>query len=450
MAAEVATVVLWGREIGAVAWNPDRKVTAFEYIPEFQRSGLELAPLMMPLGRQVYSFPELGWQSFHGLPGMLADSLPDKFGNLLINEWLVREGRDPESFTPVERLCYIGSRGMGALEYKPALRKESRSTKVEIAALVELARKAIAEKETLSTHLGRGDKEDVEAMRDILRVGTSAGGARAKAIIAWNDKTGEVRSGQVKAPKGFGYWLLKFDGMASGEDKEMGNPKGYGNIEYAYHLMAKEVGIEMSECRLYHENDRSHFMSRRFDRTNDGDKLFMQSLCGLGHMDFNLAGAYGYEQAMEVIDRLGLSREALEQLFRRMVFNVFGRNQDDHTKNIAFLMDKQGRWRLAPAYDVIYSYNPDGLWTGQHQMTINGKRDHFALEDFYAVAERFRISRNATKQILEEIDDVMGRWPQFAEKAGVPKKWTKQIATAHRRQRDLRQNDGAFRKERKK
>jgi serine/threonine-protein kinase HipA len=439
MPAEVARVVLWGSEIGAVAWNPERKVAAFEFVREFQSSGLELAPLMMPLGRQVYSFPQLSWESFHGLPGMLADSLPDKFGNLLIDEWLVREGRDPNSFTPIERLCYVGTRGMGALEYRPALVKGSRSAKVDIGTLVELARKAIAEKETLSTQIGRGDKEDVEAMRDILRVGTSAGGARAKAIIAWNRKTGEVRSGQVKAPDGFEYWLLKFDGVAGNRDKEIGDPKGYGNIEYAYYLMAREIGIEMSECRLYRENDRSHFMTRRFDRTDDGDKILMQSLCALGHMDYNQAGAYSYEQAMEIIERLAVPRKALEQLFRRMVLSVLGRNQDDHTKNIAFLMDKQGSWRLAPAFDIIYSYNPDGLWTDQHQMTINGKRDHFALADFYAVAERFRIlKRSAIEEILGEVDDVIGRWPQFADQAHVPAKWRKQIAANHRRLHDLR------------
>ena len=430
-----ADVLLWGNVIGSASWDADRQLALFEYAPDFLDSGIALAPLTMPLRKQVYSFPELARESFHGLPGMLADALPDRFGNLLIDEWLVRTGRAPSDFTPVERLCYLGQRGMGALEFRPALRdRQSGSVPVNVAALVDLANTALAQKEMLATKIGPENEEELDGMRDILRVGTSAGGARAKAVIAWNEKSGEVRSGQVKAPPGFGYWLIKFDGIGGNRDKELNDPQGFGKIEYAYHRMALAAEIEMSECRLFQENGRSHFMTRRFDRTNDGKKIFMQSLCGIAHMDFNQAGAYGYEQALDVAQRLGLGAGALEQLFRRMVFNVMARNQDDHTKNIAFLMNKRGEWRLAPAYDVIYCYNPDGAWTRRHQMSVNGKHDHFEKADFEAVAKRFNLlKKNGVDLVIEQTAAALARWPQFAAEAGVPEQTAQQIASHHRR-----------------
>jgi len=429
-----ADIILWGNAIGSASWDADRQLALFQYAPDFLDSRIELAPLTMPLKKQVYSFPELAHESFHGLPGMLADALPDRFGNLLIDEWLVRTGRTPADFTPVERLCYLGRRGMGALEFRPALRdRQSGSVPVDVAELVDLANTALAEKEMLSTQLNGKNEEDLEAMRDILRVGTSAGGARAKAVIAWNEKSGEVRSGQVKAPPGFGYWLIKFDGVAGNRDKELNDPQGFGKIEYAYHRMALAAGIEMSECRLFEENGRSHFMTRRLDRTAEGKKIFMQSLCGIAHMDFNQAGAYGYEQAMDVAQRLGLGADALEQLFRRMVFNVMARNQDDHTKNIAFLMNKRGEWRLAPAYDVIYCYNPDGAWTRRHQMSVNGKHDNFERADFDAVAKRFSIlKKTGVDQVLEKTAAALARWSEYAAEAGVPETTARQIASHHR------------------
>lgn len=438
MSVPVANVVLWGRVIGAVSWDEDRGLAAFEYTPEFQQSGIELAPLRMPLGPSIYTFPELNRRSFYGLPGMLADALPDKFGNLLIDEWLVRSGRDRRSFTPVERLYYVGARGMGALEFEPAIRSAlDKSDTVDVAQLVKLASIALAEKERLDTLL-TGDAADAEAMRDILRVGTSAGGARAKAVIAWNEATGEVRSGQVAAPEGFGYWLMKFDGVSGNRDKELDDPQGYGLIEYAYHHMAVAAGIEMSDCRLYHEHGRSHFVTRRFDRADSGEKHFMQSLCALGHYDFNQAGAYSYEQAIDVAQRLGLTSNERQQLFRRAAFNILARNQDDHTKNIAFLMDKSGGWRLAPAFDVTYSYNPEGEWTSRHQMSLGGKRDGFAREDFRIAANRFRILRGQRlTQMLEEVDAAIARWPEFANQAGVPAERAEAIATRHRRLADL-------------
>ena len=442
MPVENAEVILWGRVIGAVAWDRDRSIGSFEYVREFQGSGIQVAPVKMPLGPVIYSFPELARVSFQGLPGMLADSLPDKFGNLLIDEWLLRTGRDIVGFNPVERLCYIGTRGMGALEFSPVISPaHNRSTPVEVDSLVRLASEAIALKQKLVTGSGSGEyknEHDAAAMRDILQVGTSAGGARAKAIIAWNEKTNEVRSGQIKAPEGFGYWLLKLDGVSANKDKELDDPKGYGKIEYAYYLMATAAGLAMSECRLFHEKHRSHFMTRRFDRQDDGGKIHVQSLCGIAHMDFNQSGAYSYEQALDVAQKLGLPRASMEQLFLRMVFNAMARNQDDHTKNIAFLMDKSGNWSLSPAFDIIYSYNPSGAWTGTHQMTINGKQDAFLRDDFYAVSTRFRLGRKKTIDgILEKVDAALGHWPAFAAKAGVPESVASGIAANHRRLRDL-------------
>ncbi len=425
----VAEVKLWGRTIGAVALEDGADVAFFEYDPAFVASGIEIAPLAMPLSRRVYSFPALGREAFRGLPGLLADSLPDRFGNALINAWLATQGRSPESFNAVERLCYIGTRGMGALEYAPALgpTRERRSIHIEIGRLVELASEILAHRNNLQASFGDdGSKE--EALRDILRVGTSAGGARAKAVIAWNPTTNEARSGQVSADPGFEHWLLKFDGVAGNRDKELEDPKGYGVIEYAYYRMATDAGITMSECRLLEENGRRHFMTRRFDRQADGGKLHMQSLGALAHFDYNLAGAYAYEQALLVLRRLGLPMRAVEEQFRRMVFNIVARNQDDHVKNIAFLMDKAGRWSLAPAFDMTYSFQPSGQWTSTHQMTLNGKRDAFTLEDFRACAEAVSMKRGRAEAILQEVRRVVSRWPDYADAAGVSADWRDKIA----------------------
>lgn len=411
----VAEVKLWGRTIGAVALEDGSETATFEYDRAFIGSGIEVAPLTMPLSDRLYSFPALPQITFHGLPGLLADSLPDKFGNALINAWLARQGRTPESFNAVERLSYIGSRGMGALEFVPALGPVARRTsRIEVEKLVELASDILTRRNNLQLSL-----DDDNALKDILRVGTSAGGARAKAVIAWNPRTNEVRSGQVKAGKGFEYWLMKFDGVSGNRDKELEDPKGYGAIEYAYYKMATDAGIEMSSCRLFEENGRRHFMTRRFDRLEGGEKVHMQSLCGLAHYDFNQAGAYAYEQAMQVIRQLGLPMSAVEQQFRRMVFNILGRNQDDHVKNIAFLMDKAGRWSLSPAYDMSYSFQPTGKWTAVHQMTLNGKRDRFVLEDFKACAKAASMKRGRAQTIIDEIRTVVSRWRDYAEEAGV-------------------------------
>ncbi len=428
----VASVRLWGRTIGAVSWDADRRLGNFEYVDAFQRSGIQVAPLTMPLSDQIFSFPALAPETFRGLPGLLADSLPDKFGNAVIDAWLAREGKDIGAFTPVERLCYVGTRGMGALEFEPALGPpRDDDALLEVASLVELAGEILAEREGLQASFDEPDRE--QALRDILSVGTSAGGARAKAIIAWNPDTNEVRSGQVAARPGFAHWLLKFDGVHGDRDRELDVPRGYGQIEYAYYLMAKAAGVEMSECRLLTEGNRRHFMTRRFDRTKGGEKVHMQTLGALAHFDFNRANAYAYEQVFQLMRRLSLPVEQIEQMFVRMVFNVIARNQDDHVKNVAFLMDKAGRWRLSPAYDVTFAYNPNGPWTAQHQLSLNGKRDDFAVTDLEAVADFASLRRGFARDTLERVQEATERWPDFADQAAVTSKFRGEIGKSIRR-----------------
>lgn len=426
----VAEVRLWGTTIGAVSVERAGEPAAFEYTPEFASSGIEVAPLAMPLSRALYRFTSLG-EAFHGLPGLLADSLPDKFGNAVLDAWLAAQGRSPQDINAVERLLYAADRGMGALEFRPALGPRGDASKpLEVAALVELANEVLRERSLLQESFGDSTKE--RALREILRVGSSAGGARAKAVIAWNPATNEVRSGQVQAPEGFGYWLLKFDGVAANRDRELADPLGYGAIEYAYSQMARAAGIEMSECRLFEENGRRHFMTRRFDRRDNGEKLHMQSLAALAHLDFNLAGAHSYEQALLVARRLGLPPESIEELFRRMCFNVVARNHDDHVKNVAFLMDRRGRWSLAPAFDLNYAFNPQGAWTSRHQMTLNGKRDDFTLADFRAVARTALLPRGRERALLAQVAAAVARWPEFAAAADVPPARATLIAHHHR------------------
>lgn len=427
----LAEVRLWDRTIGAVSLDEGATVAAFQYTPEFAASGIEVSPVIMPLGNRVYTFPALPLGTFHGLPGLLADSLPDKFGNALIDAWLATQGRMPASFNAVERLCYTGARGMGALEFAPAAGPAAKAAeKIDIDALVRLASDVLSRRNDLAGSFA--DAGRAAALQDILRVGTSAGGARAKAVIAWNRDTNEVRSGQIAAGDGFDYWLLKFDGVSGNKDKELEDPKGYGAIEYAYYLMAQAAGVTMSECRLLEENGRRHFMTRRFDRLPGGGKLHAQSLCALAHFDFNNPGAYAYEQALLVMRQLNLPMAAVEQQFRRMAFNVIGRNQDDHVKNIAFLMDRQGKWSLSPAFDMTYRYNPSGDWTAQHQMSINGKRDGFSVEDFRACAKSALMKRGRAETIVDEVRAAVARWPEYAGKARVTDDWREQI------QRNLR------------
>lgn len=427
----VAEVMLWGRVIGAVSWDENTGLANFEYDPAFQGSGIEIAPLTMPLSDQIYRFPALPRETFHGLPGLLADSLPDDFGNALIDAWLAKEGRDAGSFNPVERLCYTGNRGMGAVEYTPSQGpSQTDGAPVDVSALVELASEILTRRNNLQGSFVPIERE--ESLQNILRVGTSAGGARAKAIIAWNRNTNEVRSGQIDAGSGFSYWLLKFDGVSGNRDKELDDPAGYGLIEYAYYKMALAAGIDMKECTILEENGRSHFMTRRFDRTDRGRKIHMQSFGAMEHFDYRKPGAYSYEQALRTIRKLDMPMESVEEQFRRMAFNILARNQDDHVKNIAYLMSQSGRWSLSPAFDVTYAYNPDGDWTRTHQMSLNGKRDGFELGDFRACAENASMKRGRAEAILEQVHDAVLGWTSFAHEAGVPETDADRIAHAHR------------------
>lgn len=426
-----AKVILWDSEIGAVSWIEERQVAVFQYDPAFIRSGIQLSPLMMPLRELPYEFPALSRETFRGLPGLLADSLPDKFGNAVIDAWLASQGRTASGFNSVERLCYIGSRGMGGLEFKPALRIfHTKSDAIEVNKLVELSNMILDQRAGLKGVFSGFD--DKGAIEDILRVGTSAGGARAKAILAWNPTTNEFRSGQVNIPSGFEFWIMKFDGISRNRDKELSDPQGYGMIEYAYHLLAVQAGIEMMECRLHHEGGRSHFMTKRFDRNADGSKIHMQSLCALTHVDFNEPALYSYEQTIQTMKRLGLSQNDLEQQVLRAMFNVVGRNHDDHVKNIAFLMNKRGDWKLSPAFDLSYAYDPLGYWTSQHQMSINGKREMFTKEDLISMAKIAGIKRNRAVEMLERVTTSIKSWPEIADRIGIAEDRIKKIQAAQR------------------
>lgn len=409
----LAEVMLWGTRIGTVAFDTESGIGSFEYDRNFLQSGVEISPIVMPLSPRVYRFPGLSQESFHGLPGLLADSLPDKFGNAVIDAWLRRNGRSPESFNPVERLCYTGKRGMGALEYVPARGpKESESESIELDSLVQLASEILQERENL--HIPAGE----DAMREIISVGTSAGGARAKAVIAWNESTGDIRSGQIRAGDGYGYWLIKFDGVNNNGDKEGADEHQHTRIEYAYSLMAKDAGIQMSECRILKEGSRHHFMTRRFDRDmKTGEKIHMQTLGAIAHYDFNQPGVNSYEDAAMVMRKLSVAKPDFQQLYERMAFNVMACNNDDHVKNISFLMNKRGKWSLAPAYDITYAYKPGGMWTGSHQMRINGKQKDITREDLLAAAKSFGLRNAEAQGILEEVQSSLKRWGEFADQA---------------------------------
>jgi len=417
----VAEVRLWGRRIGAVSWSKEDGLASFEYDEDFRRSGIEVAPIHMPLGRRIYQFPGLAEDTFRGLPGMLADSLPDRFGNALIDAWLARTGRTKDSFNPVERLCYVGSRGMGALEYAPAAGPGSTDDPLDVSALV-----------ALTVVLDAESANDPAAIDQILQVGTSAGGARAKAVIAFNPQTMAVHSGQIEAGPGFSHWILKLDGVRPVDEREVGTSQGYGRIEYAYYLMALRAGISMSECRLLEEGGRAHFMTRRFDRSAEGRRVHLQSLAALGHFDFNAAGHYSQEQAIEVMRRLRLPANLLEEQFRRACFNVVARNQDDHVKNIAFLMNQRGEWTLSPAYDLTYSYNPAGDWTSTHQMSLNGKRDGFSLEDLLDFSSFCDLKPPRARLVVTEVLDAVRAWKELATDAEVPDETAREIARHHR------------------
>lgn len=417
-----AIVNIWGKMVGAVAWDEKSEWASFEYDPAFKRLGWELSPLKMPLSpeQRIYSFPELrketgsSFDTFKGLPGLLADMLPDRYGNELINLWLAQQGRPENSMNSVEMLCFIGKRGMGALEIEPTILKQNVNTfSVEINSLVEIASKMLSKKEPFVANL-KSDEE--KAMREILKIGTSAGGARPKAVIAYNEKTGEVRSGQTRAPEGFEHWLLKLDGVS---EVQLGATHGYGRVEYAYYLMALDCGIEMMPCRLLEENGRAHFMTRRFDREGSYTKHHIQTFCAMKHFDYNRVNSYSYEQLFQTMRELKLTYAEAEQMFRRMVFNVIARNCDDHSKNFSFILKQGDRWRLAPAYDLCHAYRPGSEWVSRHALSVNGKRENITREDLIVIGRSIRNKK--AEEIIDQVNDTVHNWNYYADKAGVDK-----------------------------
>ena len=429
---DYAYVKIWGQQIGVVRWLAERNLASFQYEDSFLSKNWDLSPIKMPIrnGNHIYSFPELlkakdsTNDTFKGLPGLLADSLPDKYGNKLIDQWLAQNGRPMDSMNPVEKLCFIGNRGMGALEFEPAQLKAGKNTfAIEISGLVDIAKKMVSTREKFETNLS---KDEQRAMREILKVGTSAGGARPKALIAYNKNTGEIRSGQTKVPQGFEHWLLKLDGVS---DAQFGDSLGWGRVEYAYYLMAKECKISMMECELLEENGRAHFMTKRFDREGNNTKHHIQTLCGIQHFDYNDVYGYSYEQLFQTMRELGLPYPDAEKMFRRMVFNVIATNYDDHTKNFAFRLKQDAKWELAPAYDVCYSYDPTSQWVSQQTLSINGKHKNISKSDLMKIAKSIRNKEG--ENIIEEINRVVKNWGDFASKAKVSDKLFKEIKSNH-------------------
>jgi serine/threonine-protein kinase HipA len=425
----VAEVKIWGELAGAVSWNEETGLASFEYDPDFKKLNWDLAPFKMPVSSsgKIITFPELRKDknaesdTFKGLPGLLADTLPDKYGNQLINMWLAQQGRPQDSMNPVEMLCFIGTRGMGALEFEPATFRENKRTfSIEMESLVDIARKILSGREAFTTNL---HKDDEKAVLEILKIGTSAGGARPKAVIAYNEKTGEVKSGQTKAPNGFEHWLIKLDGVS---DVQLGVTKGYGRVEMAYYNMAIACGIVMMPSRLLEENGRAHFMTKRFDREGGDIKHHIQTFCALQHFDYNLITSFSYEQLFQTMRELKLTYPDAEQMYRRMVFNVIARNCDDHTKNFSFRLKKGARWELAPAYDVCHAYKPDHRWVSHHALSINGKRTAITKEDLLIIGKS--IGNKKATSIITEINDTVNQWKKFADEVNVPPEIRDEIA----------------------
>ena len=423
-----AFVKIWGETIGAIAWNAETAVASFEYDPKFIAAKIDLAPIKMPINnsiKRIFSFPELrNIKTFKGLPGLLADVLPDDYGNQLINSWLAQQGRPENSMNPVELLCFIGTRGMGALEFEPSqLKPNKRAFDVEVANLILISQKMLSKRVDFETNL---TEDEQSAMLDILKIGTSAGGARPKAIIAYNEKTGQVKSGQTEAPKGFEHWLIKLDTVS---DVQFGESTGFGRIEMAYYLMAKACKIEMMECRLLEENGRAHFMTKRFDREKGDQKHHIQTLCAMQHYDFNQITSFSYEQLFQTMRILRLPYPQANQMFRRMVFNVIARNCDDHTKNFAFRLKKDGNWELTPAYDICFAYRPGSDWVSHHNLSINGKRTAITRDDLLIVAKAMNIKK--ANNIVDQISKTVTSWYKFAEVANVDNKLKEKIGNSH-------------------
>ena len=418
-----AYINLWSERVGAVAWDANTKIASFEYDPKFITNNWEVAPLKMPLNQtnRIFSFPDLvSNTTFKGLPGLLADVLPDKFGNQLISAWLAQNGRPENSLNPVELLCFIGTRGMGALEFEPVNFKSNQTAfTIKMDNLVKITQEVVNNRQDFETNL---NQDEQKALLDILKIGTSAGGARPKAIIAYNEKTGVIKSGQAKAPKGFNHWLIKLDGVS---DSQFGASTGYGRVEMAYYLMAKACEIEMTKCQLLEENGRAHFMTQRFDREDGDIKHLIQTFCAMQHFDFNNVNSYSYEQLFQTLRLLRLPYPQAEQMFRRMVFNVMARNCDDHTKNFAFRLRKDQDWELAPAYDICHAFRPGSEWVIQHVLSINGKRSNISKEDLLTIAKSMNIKK--AKEIIQQISEVVKNWYYFAEETKVEPKLSNAI-----------------------
>lgn len=405
-----AFVKLWGKTLGAVTWNESQQLAIFEYDKNFDLNKSPVALIKMPR-HQIYSFPELRTETFKGLPGLLADALPDRYGKDLINVWLAQNGRPIDSLNPVELLCFMGQRSMGALEFEPTIAPKSNTQTIELSTLIEYTKSLLSQKEEVNilTHEAMRD-----TMIDVLKMGTSAGGARPKAIIAYNEKTGEIRSGQTLPGNGFEHWLIKFDGVT---DTQFGATVGYGRVEMAYYAMAKDAGIEIMESRLVEEEDRAHFMTKRFDRINCEEKIHVQTFCAIQHYDYQQTTSFSYEQLFQTMLQLRLSYAEAEEMYRRMIFNVIARNCDDHTKNFAFMMKSDGPWQLAPAYDVCHAYRPGSPWVSQHNLSINGKRIQFTKDDLLKIATQFNIKH--AERIIQEVINIVKNWKSYANQYGV-------------------------------
>ena len=414
-------VYLWGTKIGVIYQDNYLSAGRFEYDAKFINSGIELSPFKMPLSKTIYSFPELiRLDAFHGLPGLFADSLPDKFGNAVIEQWLLNHGRSIGSFSAIERLCYTGKRGMGALEYVPATNLASSHEDIDITDMVDLASEVLSNKENTVLDQNKA------AVAQLIEIGSSAGGARAKAVISWNSETGKIKSGQVEAGDGFEQWIIKFDGVNRNGDHGLVDKKQYSLIEYAYYLMAKDSGIDMMECRILSKDGYKHFMTKRFDRIN-GKKIHVQTLAALKHLDYNQTGACSYEVYADCARKLGIGREGIKQLYRRMVFNVLSANCDDHVKNFAFIMDRQGKWSLSPAYDLTFAYNPNNKWISEHQMFINGKAHGITESDMVQSGNNMGLNKEYCISAIEEIKQVVSNWYKYAMDAGISEERSKEI-----------------------
>ena len=420
-----ANIYLWDLHMASLVEEASGLIK-MEYTPEFINSGYNPSPLFVTpekgrvyeLGR-VYEFSQLPFGTFKGLPGFIADCLPDKFGTAIINHWLEKSGRPKDTYTTIERLLYQGSRAMGALRFEPQERKDlNKQVSIDLEGLIAATAEVLGERMLLDTNL----KTDDEALLTILRVGTSAGGARPKAVVAYNSETGDLRSGQVDAPEGYEHWLLKLDGVDENNPAAYSETMNYGCLEYAYYKMVLACGIDMMECRLLEDGRRHHFMTKRFDRIGGSHRVHMVSLCGMAHYDYNQPDSWSYEQLFRVMRGLRLTQTEMEQAYRRMVFNVIGCNQDDHTKNVEFLMDTDGVWRLSPAFDMSYAVGAG--FTRQHQMSVNGKRQHITRQDLLAVAAEVGVKSAKASEIIEQTLDVIGRFDNFVGDS-IPR-WMKQ------------------------